>query len=720
MTQNLSKPPGRTPEVASRTEPIAPNAARATLKTRLLQLLVRPTRPSPWVGLAVAALLIAVESILVYLLTDGTPENIFGAVFLIGVLIVAMVWGFGLGVVTALASSAVYLHFHRLGTGESIAAAWVQNWVAITVFLAVALSTASLAGFARARAAEADLRRLQVEASRDALGLLAQQQAALRRVATMVARGASPPDVFATVTGELAQCLHVGNAWLLRYEAEDIGVVVSVHYEPGMTAMPAAGERIALAEGDVGTVVLRTGRAQRIDNHDDLAGVQAERIRVAGIGSIVGVPVVVDGTLWGAAIVGSRGPVPLPPDTEARIGDFGDLVATAIANAVTRAELQVSRDELRALADQQAALRRVATLVAHGVPPAEVFSTVALELARVVSVQNSSIWRFEPNGEATLVSAWDEPGAKGMPVGRRFSLEGDNIAVTVLHTGLPARMDSHAAAAGPAAAEIRERGLCGGVGVPILVDARLWGAAVVGTSRPDPLPPDTESRVADFAELVAAAIANAQAHSELTASRVRIVTAADVARRRIERDLHDGAQQRLVSLGLDLRTVEACVPSDLQPLREQISHLVTSVIDISKDLQELSRGIHPAVLATGGLNPALKTLARRSALPVELVLDVDRRLPEPVEVAAYYVVAEALTNAAKHAQASTAYVQVDAGSAHVDLSIRDDGIGGADPTKGSGLVGLTDRVEAIGGKMTVTSKHGSGTSLRITIPFEAS
>jgi len=713
-------PPGRTPEVTSRPDPIAPNAARAPLKTRLLQLLVRPTRPSLRLGLVVAALLISAESILVYLLTDGTPENIFGAVFLIGVLIVAMVWGFGLGVVTALASSAVYLHFHRLGTGESMAAAWVQNWVAITVFLAVALSTASLAGFARARAAEADLRRLQVEASRDALGVLAQQQAALRRVATMVARGASPPDVFAMVTAELAQCLHVENAWLLRYEDDDIGVVVSVHYEPGMTAMPAAGERIALAEGDVGTVIVRTGRAQRIDNHDDLAGVQAERIRVAGIGSVVGVPVVVDGTLWGAAIVGSRGPVPLPPDTGARIGDFADLVATAIANAVTRAELQVSRDELRTLADQQAALRRVATLVAHGVPPAEVFSTVALELARVVSVQNSSIWRFESNGEATLVSAWDEPGAKSMPVGRRFSLEGDNIAVTVLHTGLPARVDSHAAAPGPAAAEIRELGLWGGVGVPILVDARLWGVAVVGTSRPDPLPPDTESRVADFAELVAAAIANAQAHSELTASRVRIVTAADVARRRIERDLHDGAQQRLVSLGLTLRTVEASVPSDQQPLREQISHLVTTVIDISKDLQELSRGIHPAVLASGGLKPALKTLARRSALPVELVLDVDRRLPEPVEVAAYYVVAEALTNAAKHARASTAYVQVDTGSAHVHLSIRDDGIGGADPAKGSGLIGLTDRVEAIGGKMTVTSKPGSGTSLLITIPFDAS
>ncbi|MDT5149948.1 MAG: hypothetical protein QOI01_1681, partial [Mycobacterium sp.] len=312
----------------------------------------------------------------------------------------------------------------------------------------------------------------------------------------------------------------------------------------------------------------------------------------------------------------------------------------------------------------------------------------------------------------------DLPGANKMPVGQQFSLEGDNVAAMVLHTGYPARMDSHDAAAGAAAAQIRARGIRGGVGTPIIVDGRLWGVAAVGSSRPEPLPPDTEERVGDFADLAATAIANAQTHAELTASRVRIVTAADDARRRIERDLHDGAQQRLVSLGLELRTAEAHVPPEQQPLRERISQLVTSVVAVSNDLQELSRGIHPAILSKGGLGPALKTLARRSVVPVELILGADRRLPEPVEVAAYYVVAEALTNAAKYARASVVNVRLDIEGATMHLSIRDDGIGGADAGKGSGIIGLTDRVEAIGGKMTISSHPGSGTSLLVAIPLE--
>ena len=618
---------------------------------------VGPASAPPLVlGLVVAALLIAAESFLVYLLKGVAPGNIFGVILLLGVLVVATLWGFRLGAVTSLASAVVYVSFHHLQTGRSIVATWAQNWMAVTVFLVVALSVATIAGLARSRAAEADLRRRQVEASHNELSVLAEQQAALRRVATLVARGATPPEVFAEVADELARCLQVVNAGLLRYEADGTGYVVAVQYEPGITNMPVTGEHIPLGGDDVGALVLRTGRAARVDNHDNASGPEAARIRADGIGSIVGVPVVVDGRLWGAAIVGSRDTEPMPPDTEARIGDFADLVATAIANAVTRAELRDSRDELRELAEQQAALRRVATLVARGALPSEVFSAVALELAAVLGVKNASVWRYEPNGAATLLSAVDEPGAKKMPVGQRFSLEGDNVATMVLHTGRPVRMDSHADAAGPAAAQIRELGLRGGVGAPIIVDGRLWGVAVVGSSRPEPLPPDTEARVGDFADLVATAIANAQTHADLTASRVRIVAAADDARRRIERDLHDGAQQRLVSLGLELRTVEAYVPPELQSLKKQISELVTSVVGVSKDLQELSRGIHPAILSKGGLGQALKTLARRSMVPVELDLAVDRRLPESVEVAAYYVVAEALTNAAKHAQASVVTV----------------------------------------------------------------
>ena len=235
---------------------------------------------------------------------------------------------------------------------------------------------------------------------------------------------------------------------------------------------------------------------------------------------------------------------------------------------------------------------------------------------------------------------------------------------------------------------------------------------------PAPLPAETEARVGDFTDLVATAIANAQTHAELTASRVRIVAAADDARRRIERDLHDGAQQRLVSLGLELRAAEARVPTQLNPLKEQISHLVTTVAEISTELQELSRGIHPAILSKGGLSPALKTLARRSAVPVELVLAVDRRLPDSSEVAAYYVVAEALTNAAKYARATEVKVCVDTEGPNLHLSVRDDGIGGADAAKGSGLVGLIDRVQALGGILVISSHPGNGTSLDVNIPFE--
>jgi signal transduction histidine kinase len=288
----------------------------------------------------------------------------------------------------------------------------------------------------------------------------------------------------------------------------------------------------------------------------------------------------------------------------------------------------------------------------------------------------------------------------------------------VLHTGRPARMDSLDKAAGSAAARIRDLGIRAAVAAPIIVEGNLWGVASVASLRPEPLPPDTETRVCDFADLAATAIANAESRTELTASRTRIVAAADDARRRIERDLHDGAQQRLVSLGLEMRAAEASVPPELHAFKGQISQLVTGLAGVSEDLQEISRGIHPAILSKGGLGPALKTLARRSAVPVELDVDVDRRLPDSVEVAAYYVVAETLTNAAKHAQASEVTVRVEAEGTNLHLLIRDDGIGGADTARGSGLTGLVDRVEALGGQMTISSPPGNGTSLSVKIPLD--
>src|ERR1700694_4746922 len=308
-----------------------------------------------------------------------------------------------------------------------------------------------------------------------------------------------------------------------------------------------------------------------------------------------------------------------------------------------RREDEPSRDELGVLAELQASLRRIATLVARGVPPSEVFSAVVGEVSRCLGVHHSVLFRYEPDGAAYLVAACaDEPGREKMPVGERFSLEGESVVAMVSRTGRAARMVSYENAPGSVAARMRDLGLRTAVGAASVVDGRLWGAAIVGWSRPEPLPPDTEARVGDFADLVATAIANAEAHAQLTASRARIVAAGDDARRRIERDLHDGAQQRLVSLGLALRTAEASVPAELQPLKEQISHLVTTVAAVSEEVQEISHGIHPAILSNG-LGPALKTLARRSSIPVDLDLGIHSHVPEPVEVAAYYVAAEALT-----------------------------------------------------------------------------
>jgi signal transduction histidine kinase len=217
---------------------------------------------------------------------------------------------------------------------------------------------------------------------------------------------------------------------------------------------------------------------------------------------------------------------------------------------------------------------------------------------------------------------------------------------------------------------------------------------------------------------LATAIANAESGAALAASRARIVAAADETRRRIERDLHDGAQQRLVSLGLELRVAQAAVPPQLGELKGELSRVAEGLGSVLEELREISRGIHPAILSEGGLGPALRGLARRSAVPVELDLRGERRLPDQVEVAAYYVVSEALTNAAKHAQASVVHVELEARDATVRLAIHDDGVGGADPVQGSGLVGLTDRIDALGGTLELTSPTGSGTTLRIEIPLE--
>jgi signal transduction histidine kinase len=506
------------------------------MRARLITLLLRPTTPPVWLGLVVAVSFIVAETGAVLLCMHVAPGDAFGTVYLLGVLVVSTVWGFGLATATSVASALAFDYFRGWPGPFDFGA---DDWTVVGVFVMVALVANTLASLVRTRAVEADQRRGEAERSRDQLRVLAELQSSLRRVATQVARGATPSEVFSAVAGELARCLGAQHSTLVRFDA------------------------------DGGSVLLAT--------HDD------------------------------------RGPK--------------------------------------------------------------------------------------------------------IQVGTRFAPDGEDIAAIVFRTGRSARMDSHDDASGSTAAMIRAAGLGAGVGAPIMVDGRVWGAAIVGSSQCDPLPIDTESRLGDFADLVATAIANAETRAQLTASRARIVSAGDEARRRFERDLHDGAQQRLVSLGLKMRAVEAAVPTDLGLLQRQMSEIVDGLVDVSKDLQDISRGIHPAVLSRGGLAPALKTLARRSTVPVALDLGVEGRLSDSAEVAAYYVVAESLTNAAKHARASEVTVKVDTDGNDLRLSIRDDGAGGADSRGGSGLIGLRDRVEALGGRLLVSSPVGSGTSLVATIPL---
>jgi signal transduction histidine kinase len=378
--------------------------------------------------------------------------------------------------------------------------------------------------------------------------------------------------------------------------------------------------------------------------------------------------------------------------------------------------LERNRDELAKLVEEQTALRRLSTLVARAAPPATTFATVTEEVGELFGADGTAMLRYESDGTATAVALWGQQDTSLPGVGSRAKLGEQTVPSQVRRTGRHARRDSYEGsndkALGP-----RELAVRSAVAAPIEVQGTLWGALTAFSTKDRPLPRDAEARFADFTEVVALAIANAQARSELAASRARVVAATDRARRRIERDLHDGAQQRLVSLLLDLRGIEADI--DDGRVRAEVAEVATGLTDAVEELREMARGIHPAILSEAGLAPALKALARRSAVPVELGLGVKTRLPQPIEVAAYYVVAEALANAAKHARASQVEVTTAEREGRVCVDVRDDGVGGAGSGAGSGLAGLTDRVEALGGVLKVTSPAGEGTWIHAELPLDS-
>ncbi|WTX20113.1 PAS domain S-box protein [Streptomyces sp. NBC_00005] len=354
--------------------------------------------------------------------------------------------------------------------------------------------------------------------------------------------------------------------------------------------------------------------------------------------------------------------------------------------------------ESRRTAREQAALRRVATLVARGAPSSEVFARVAQEVGDLLNT-TAAVLRHEPDASRTVLGT-----AHG-------------ILDEAERTTREARRDAGRRAIDEVARTRRAARVGRAVASPIVVDDRLWGFIVAASSLQS-LPEGTESRLGDFTELVATAIANADSRAQLTASRARVVAAGDASRRRIERDLHDGVQQRLVALQLDLRLAESMLAEPTSELAEQLAHVSKGLDDASRDLLQVARGIHPAILSKGGLGPALRSLARRSAVAVELDLRLPApRLPEQLEVAAYYVTSECLTNAVKHAHAGVVGVEAEIRDDVLELTIRDDGTGGAEPGRGSGLIGLIDRVEAIGGKLDVSSPRGRGTTLHVRLPL---
>ena len=556
--------------------------------------------------------------------------------------------------------------------------------------------------------------------SRTALSQLADEQAALRRVATMVARAPASEQLFSTVAREVAGVLDVPGVIVTRYDADGMALTLGEAFRPdlaGAEQFLGIGTRMPPDPGSLAAQVLHTHGAARVDDFSTLPGTVGELARAARLGSGCAGPIVVNGAVWGKMCVFSRVGAALPAGTENRLQEFIELLATAIANYEARSDLAASEGRARELADEQAALRRVATLVARGVSPEEVFSAVTNEMGRLFDSPQAYVGRFEPDGSAMVVVGVSD-GIRGVSTGSRWELEDYMPSTRVYRTGRHARVErsDFEHGSGPMADLLREIGAVSSVGAPIVVEGQRWGFVTV-TDTNKRLPVNAEKRLEKFAELLGTAIANADSRAELAASRARIIAAGDHARRRIERDLHDGAQQRLITLTVALRRAEAKLPTGSDEVRADLTRVAEGLSAAADELRELSRGIHPSILSEGGLAPALKALGRRSPVRVKLDMPFEQRLPVPVEVAAYYTVSETLTNASKHANSTRVWVSLRVDDDMLLLSIRDDGVGGAHASRGSGLTGLRDRIEALGGTFRIESPPGSGTSIEVEIPI---
>jgi PAS domain S-box-containing protein len=537
----------------------------------------------------------------------------------------------------------------------------------------------------------------------------AQEQAALRRVATLVARDAAPDRVFAAVAEEAGRLTSTDIAMIARYGAGPSATGIVGWRQDGRSV--ALGTDIELGGENVASAVFRTGRPARVDSYDNASGQVAAWANGVGIRSSVGVPITVEGRLWGVMTVSSEGDNRLPENTEAQLAGFTDLAATAIANAE-------AREKVRHFADEQSGLRRVATLVARGAAPDVVFTAVAEEVAKVLpGVDTTAVGRYTPDASIEFVGGWSSRGEPDW-VGKTLKIGGQNVSAAVFETGQPTRIDRIQDDASALSEAARASGARSSAGAPIRVEGQLWGVMIVASVHADRLPAGIEHELAGFTELLATAIANADAQAELIASRARIVASADDARRRIVRDLHDAAQQRLVHTIITLKLAErAHNAGDSEALGELVGEALDHAEHANTELRELVYGILPNVLTRGGLAAVVGELTRRMRIPVGVNVTTER-LPAEIEATAYFVIAEALTNVTKHSGADSAQVSAEFQDGTLKLEVCDDGAGGA-RADGSGLRGVADRVVALGGRLRVESPEGGGTRVCATLPLGA-
>jgi signal transduction histidine kinase len=492
-----------------------------------------------------------------------------------------------------------------------------------------------------------------------------------------------------------------------RYESGD-SVIGVAGWSRGDVPELAVGTRFSLEGASIAAQVHEASRPVRVDSFAGAHGPIAQEAQSLGIRSSVGCPIVVEGRLWGVIAASSKGATPFPADTESQIAEFTELVATAIANTESRARAE-------RLAEEQAALRRVATLVAEGDSPTAILDAAAAEMEALLHADQVALNRYEPGDEISVLAHRGLDVAR-TPVGSRVSHEGENVTATVRRTRRPARVEHHEGAPGGLAELARETGLRVSVGAPIVVDRELWGIITASWKGEESPPADTEERMAQFARLLDTAIANADSRAQLVASRARLLTAGDDARRRIVRDLHDGAQQRLVHTIVTLKLARRAQQAEEESADDLLAEALDEAELANAELRELAHGMLPPVLTRGGLRAGVDALVSRVGVPVDVTV-AGERLPAEIEASAYFVVAEALTNVVKHSRAQSAEVRILVEDGVLHVEVRDDGVGGA-RSDGTGLFGLEDRLVALGGRLRVESPPGQGTRVVATLPFE--